>query len=105
MTPPQTAPEWYRRRFLQSLSTGVLGFGLADMYAMEASDSSPRLPGRAKQVLVVYEEGGISQMDSWDPKPFAPVDHRTPYLPIATNVPGVQYSSLMPMMPTTTINL
>ncbi|HND56072.1 MAG TPA: DUF1501 domain-containing protein, partial [Pirellulaceae bacterium] len=48
--------------------------------------------------LVIYEEGGISQMDTWDPKPDAPVDHRTPYKPIATSVPGVQFSEVMPQI-------
>ncbi|MCA9070457.1 MAG: DUF1501 domain-containing protein, partial [Planctomycetaceae bacterium] len=81
----------HRRRFLQSLSAGLMGTSLADVLAMEAS--SPALPkgaAKAKQVLVVYEEGGISQMDTWDPKPEAPLDHRTPYAPIATRVPGTR---------------
>ena len=88
-----------RRKFLQSLSAGVIGHGLVDLLALEASGRIVGQPERrAKQVLVVYEEGGISQMDTWDPKPHGPVEHRTPYKPIATCVPGVQFSSLMPMI-------
>jgi len=88
-----------RRGFLKSVSAGMMGCGLAEMLALEAMAKSEgrRAAGRAKQVLVVYEEGGISQMDTWDPKPDASYDHRTPYKPIATNVPGVNFSSLMPM--------
>ena len=87
-----------RRRLLQAVSAGVMGYGLPEWLALEAkADISTQQP-QAKQVLVVYEEGGISQMDTWDPKPDAPVDHCTPYKPIATNVPGVQYSSLMPLL-------
>lgn len=71
---------------------------MADLLALEAvAKESARRP-RAKQVLVVYEEGGISQMDTWDPKAQAPVDHRTPYKPIATSVPGIQFSELMPQI-------
>jgi hypothetical protein len=88
-----------RRKFLQSLSAGVMGYGLADVLALEAAHKTASQPERrAKQVLVVYEEGGISQMDTWDPKPHAPVEHRTLYKPIVTSVPGVQFSSLMPMI-------
>ena len=88
-----------RREFLRSLSAGVLGFGLAEVLALEAFGKiADQTSQRAKQVLVVYEEGGISQMDTWDPKPHAPAEHRTPYQPIATSVPGVHFSSLMPMI-------
>lgn len=55
-----------RRRLLQSVSDGVLGFGLTNWLALEAAAKTNRSTGEAKQILVVYEEGGISQMDSWD---------------------------------------
>lgn len=92
-------PDRLRRRLLQSVSAGVLGHGLADLSVIEAMASGAAAsPAAAKNVLVIYEEGGISQMDSWDPKPEAPVDHRSPFKPIDTNVPGIQFSSLMPHM-------
>ena len=50
--------------------------------------------GRAKNVLVIYEQGGLSHIDTFDPKPDAPVDHRSPHKPIATNVSGLQFTSL-----------
>ena len=72
-------PDRLRRRLLQSVSAGVLGHGLADLSAIEAmASSASAAAAQAKNVLVIYEEGGISQMDSWDPKPEAPVDHRSP---------------------------
>jgi hypothetical protein len=85
-----------RRRLLAGLSAGVLGSGLADILTLQAVSAAKRQGAQAKNVLVLYEEGGISQMDTWDPKPDAPVDHRSPYRPISTNVPGVQFTSLMP---------
>ena len=51
--------------------------------------------GRAKNVLVILEQGGLSHMDTWDPKPDAPADHRSPYKPIATNVAGIQFTELL----------
>lgn len=94
--PVQNVPTPSRRRWFQDVSAGVLGCGLSDLLAIEARAAT--LPARAKNVLVVYEEGGVSQMDTWDPKPDAPVDHRSPFEPIATNVPGIQFTSLMPQL-------
>jgi hypothetical protein len=87
-----------RRTFVKAASAGLMGFGLAEITALQSLASSPGNSAQARQILVVYEEGGISQMDTWDPKPHAPVDHRTPYEPIDTCVPGVRFSSLMPMI-------
>jgi hypothetical protein len=89
--------QFSRRGLLKSISAGVFGFGLADWLAWEAEARiAQSMLAQAKNVLVIYEEGGISQMDTWDPKPEALVDHRSPFSPIATNVPGIQFSSLMP---------
>lgn len=95
---PKSVAEWNRRRFCRHLSAGLLGVPLAEVLARQALAAAGNQRPAAKQVLVVYEEGGISQMDTWDPKPQAPVDHRTPYRPISTNVPGMQFSSLMPQL-------
>lgn len=86
-----------RRGLLKGLSAGMLGYGLSDWLTLEASTQTPRTTlAPARNVLVIYEEGGISQMDTWDPKPDALVDHRSPFVPMATNVPGIQFTSLMP---------
>jgi len=86
-----------RRQLLRSVSAGVMGAGLADLLSCEAfAKAASRKAGKAKNVLVVYEEGGISQMDSWDPKPEQTLEHRSPFKPVTTNVPGIHYSSLMP---------
>lgn len=85
---------------LRSLSMGALGMSMPEWLTLEAQasyGSEARLPGQAKRVLVIYEEGGISQMDSFDPKPDALIDHRSPFKPIPTSVPGTHFSSLMPL--------
>jgi hypothetical protein len=50
---------------------------------------------KAKRVLVVFEQGGMSHIDTWDPKPEAAVEHRSPFKPIATMVPGVFVTELL----------
>ena len=95
---PALSPD--RRRLLKSLSAGVLGLGLPEWLALQAKAGNATAavqPGQAKRVLVIYEEGGISQMDSFDPKPDALIDHRSPFKPIPTSVAGTHFSSLMPL--------
>ncbi len=61
-----------------------------DDYASKPIDKAALLATCQKWM----ERGGVSQMDTWDPKPEAPVDHRRPYAPISTSVPGVQFTSV-----------
>lgn len=50
---------------------------------------------RAKNVLVILEQGGMSHVDTWDPKPEAPAEHRSHFKPVATKVPGIQFTELL----------
>ena len=58
-----------------------LGGILAALTGIDLNASAERAggAGKAKQVLVLFEQGGVSQMDTWDPKPEAPVEHRSPF--------------------------
>lgn len=85
-----------RRRALQVGAAGVLGLSMPQWMAIQAAASPASGRPAAKNVLVILEQGGLSHMDTWDPKPNAPVDHRSPHRPIATNVPGMQFTSLLP---------
>ena len=49
---------------------------------------------QAKQVLVLFEQGGVSHVDTWDPKPAMPQEHASPFKTIATNVPGIFLTEL-----------
>ncbi len=77
-----------RRNFL---GLGVCGLSLAGLRPTFAADK--RAP--AKSVLVVLEQGGLSQMDTWDPKPDAVSEHRSPFKPISTKVPGMRFTELL----------
>jgi hypothetical protein len=53
-----------------------------------------QLSKTSKQVLVVNLAGGLSQLESWDPKPAT--DTGGPFRAIATSVPGTHISELLP---------
>jgi len=80
-----------RRQFLGTaggaLACGALG-GLASAHAGEA------MREKEKQVLFVWLDGGMSQLESWDPKP--DTQFGGPFRAIPTSVPGVHISELMP---------
>jgi uncharacterized protein (DUF1501 family) len=50
-----------------------------------------------KSVILIWLSGGPSQLDTWDPKPDAPVEVRGPFRSIATKVPGVRICEHLPL--------
>jgi hypothetical protein len=52
--------------------------------------------GRARSVIMIYLHGGPAQQETWDPKPGGPSAARGPFGAIATGVPGVSFSELLP---------
>lgn len=84
-----------RRDFL---TIGALGFGgltLADLLRLEATAG---IGSSRKAVINIHLDGGPSQLDTIDPKPDAPSEIRGPFAAIATRLPGVQISELLPKL-------
>src|SRR6202035_4139808 len=64
----------------------------------QAAPRESRRDARARSVILVYLGGGLSHHDSFDPKPDAPAEVRGNYKPIATNVPGLHITEMLPHM-------
>lgn len=86
-----------RRRFLQIGGLGLFGLTLADQLRSEAlaaaagsANSSP------KSVILIWQHGGPSQLDTFDMKPAAPSEVRGPYRSISSALPGLDVCELMP---------
>lgn len=97
MPDPLTPLQRYysRRQLVRRTSLGVLGLSLADWLFLEKTAVAGGPRPRAKNVLVLLEQGGLSHMDTWDPKPELALDNRSPYPPIPTSADGVQFTSLL----------
>lgn len=80
-----------RRDFLGMLTGGFVVGGLG---ALAAPAASAVLQKEQKRVLVVYMSGGLSQLESWDPKP--KTDTGGPFRAIPTATPGTHISELLP---------
>ena len=80
-----------RRQFLGA-SAGALAFGaLGGMISPQAAEAMRK---QEKQVLFVWLDGGMSQLESWDPKPNT--EFGGPFRTIKTSVPGTHFSELLP---------
>ena len=69
--------------------------------ATEQSRASPRrrgAAGKAQSVIFLWMAGGVTHIDSFDPKPQAPVEIRGTLSDIATNMPGVRFCETIPCL-------
>jgi hypothetical protein len=93
-----------RREWLRVGGLGLGGLGLPQLLgsstAAQPSVERPAMFGRAKNVLVVWLQGGPPQHETWDPKPDAPAEIRGAFGPIQTNIPGIQIGELLPRIAT-----
>lgn len=89
-----------RRELLQVGGLGALGLSLPSLFGASSAVGSVRAAssfGRAKSCIILFLSGGPPQHETFDPKPDAPVDLRGSFGPIATSVPGIHFSELLPL--------
>ena len=86
-----------RRDFLHVGYLGGLGLSLNEMLRLEANAGQKfyeTKEGKAKSVIFIFLPGGMAHQESFDPKPYAPVEYRGPMNSIATNVEGVRINEM-----------
>jgi len=82
-----------RRRFLGQLAAGA-GVVVGGLGALVRPAAAEQLVKSQKRILCFNMHGGLSQLESWDPKPGT--DTGGPFRAIPTSVPGVHISELLP---------
>ncbi|WP_145206161.1 DUF1501 domain-containing protein [Thalassoglobus polymorphus] len=78
---------------------GIAGFAslsLPGMLRLRAESPSPQ-KDKKTAVIMVWQPGGNSHIDTYDPKPNAGSEYRGPFSLIDTKVPGLQFTELLPM--------
>jgi hypothetical protein len=85
-----------RRDFLQVGTLGVIGLSLSHLSALKAAGAVSK-GGDEKAVIMIFNLGAPSQLDTWDMKPDAPREIRGPFKPIKTNNPDIQISEIFPL--------
>ncbi|RLT03363.1 MAG: DUF1501 domain-containing protein [Planctomycetota bacterium] len=89
-----------RRGFLSVGAVGALGISLADVLRMEHAKADIKnyasREGTAKSIIYIYLPGGAPHQETFDPKPFAPVEYRGPLGSIETSIPGLRLGEMLP---------
>ncbi len=88
-----------RRGFLTVGTIGLGGLTLADLLRIEArADLKNYAPIEAKadSVIHIFLPGGIAHQETFDPKPYAPVEYRGEMGSVATKIEGERFSDTLP---------
>ncbi|VTS05613.1 DUF1501 domain-containing protein [Tuwongella immobilis] len=96
--PAHFRPRATRRGFLQVGMIGALGVTLDQCLRMEARADQKNYvskEGKAKSVIHIFLPGGIAHQDSFDPKPYAPIEYRGEIGVTKTKLDGVFFSEYM----------
>src|SRR5262245_6884405 len=78
-----------RRQWLGGVAAGTAG-----LMGLTTPAIAEEMKEKRKQVLFIWLDGGISQLESWDPKPNT--QFGGPFRAIPTSAPGIHISELFP---------
>src|SRR5688500_12599753 len=90
-----SAPRLSRRDWLKLSAAGVISYSMSGWFETFARAAAPN-PARKRACILLWMNGGPSQMDTFDLKP----GHKNggPFKEIATAVPGVTISEHLPLI-------
>ncbi|QDU21921.1 DUF1501 domain-containing protein [Urbifossiella limnaea] len=94
---PGDHPPVGRRELLRVGGLSLLGTGLADLGRLEADAVAPGRR-RAKAVVFIFQSGGPSQHETFDPKPDAPDGVRGEFGTAQTRLPGTRFCEHLPRL-------
>jgi hypothetical protein len=87
-----------RRTFLRVGSLTLLGgLSYGDALAMQAASPAPGGKPQDLSIILLWCAGGMSQMETWDPKPEADEKYRGKFHSIPTNVDGIRLGEHLPL--------
>src|SRR3954471_4942460 len=92
-----------RRDLLRIGGSSILGLSLGSMFKLNAMAKETSLGGgpgwgKAKNMIMIYLQGGPSHLDLWDPKENVPEKIRSPFKSISTKIPGINFTEILPQM-------
>jgi hypothetical protein len=86
-----------RRELIQVGYSALLGVTLPGLIARRAA-AAPAVAPRAKSVVLIFQTGAPSHIDTFDLKPDAPAEIRGDFRPIDTATPGVRICEHLPLL-------
>ena len=99
MMTPELPPTISRRQVLAT-SLGCAGFSLTDFLQLQsiAKENKTETKGKAKSCIILFAWGGMSHLETWDPKPEGPKEIRGSFDTISTATPGIHIGEHMPYL-------
>ena len=95
-----------RRNLLTIGAVGGIGLTLTDFFRIKTAQADQKhyvsKEGKAKSVIYIFLPGGMAQQESFDPKPYAPLEYRGPMGSIDTKISGVRINELFKKTATVT---
>ncbi|QDU37570.1 hypothetical protein Mal4_18850 [Maioricimonas rarisocia] len=85
-----------RRKFLRIGGLSAFGLTLPDLLRAEAQATTTQKLRSKRSVILIWQHGGPSQLDTFDMKPLAPAEYRGPYQSIDSSLPGLPVCEKMP---------
>jgi len=92
---PCPGPE-NRRGFLKMGLAGFASLTLPGILRLQAASPAKKKKDKTA-VIMVWQPGGCSHIDTYDPKPNAPSEYSGPFGTIPTKIPGMNFTELLPM--------
>ncbi len=84
-----------RRDFLQVGALGALGLSLPHWLAAKSQGAIADKHDQ-RSCIMIFNLGAPSQIDTFDPKPDAPVEVRGPFKTVSTKSPDIQLTEILP---------
>ena len=93
-------PPTISRRQVLATSLGCAGLSLTDFLQLQsiAREKKNETKGKAKSCIILFAWGGMSHLETWDPKPDAPKEIRGSFDTIPTATPGIHIGEHMPYL-------
>ena len=81
-----------RRGFLAAGAFGGLGLSLAELLMLQEARADQKtydfIQAKAKSVIHIFLPGGMAQQESFDPKPYSPLEYRGEFRAIDAEMTG-----------------
>jgi hypothetical protein len=87
-----------RREMLRAGGLALTGLGLPALFRARAEAEASAPPRRARACILIFQWGGPSHLDTWDPKPEAPAEIRGPFGAIETRTLGLLIGEHFPRL-------
>ncbi len=90
-----------RRGFLAAGACGGLGLSLAELLMLQEARADQKnydfIDAKAKSVIHIFLPGGMAQQESFDPKPYSPLEYRGEFGTVRTNT-GEVFGETLPKL-------